>query len=717
MAGFDSYTEKYFKEVLGLESKEIKNLEENSEGASTEEIDAMALDAALKKKKWREGDDNNKYTDTNSDVDPMYSGNAIDNYGYINKPTGAGFANALPGALGVGGRILNGMVNASNTGAENEARRMLGIEPKSMIKGTFKDDQGYLGDISYNGATSPVGFEAQTPDGQITLTPNEARMRQQMSGAKPATEKESKRNKDSFEKNEPQARGLIARAFGTKPKETAPNTVRQTPDYTPPSRVEPSITPAAPMGASGFQRLPNAYNDPDLPARDMAGMSIENKRAGRSELPTSDILSQVQDVVTDTIGPEATVHLRSGMEPEGKSPVGTKYRHPLGMAGDFQVTDKDGNPITIDSQQMKDIATNAAGRYGINFGAGKGYMGDKTVHMDNMDLNKYPGAPQWGATGKAYASDLNLARAEGVMAPSYYDVDAPTPTARPDPNSPAVAEVASSYPRATGFADVGRTMSFDPNTRETMARTLAGEIDPSKTDLSSPTGVAEANGIMSTMENRAPRYGSVESAITAPNAYSTWGTEQAAKTANSNYDANPQRYNSLVDSYTTDVTANTGFTNYHNPSISNPGWSTKMENVQDIGPHKFGSLPEFGQNFGQTNISKTTQSQLSTPSRAGTGVQAMGQVSLQTPAQAEASKSQGFNGMKTDSVTKGPAERSKTPNSTGSENRGGGTTSSSSSTGSKSSTGPSQSKSSSGPKSSSPSGSKSEGGRSGGGGW
>lgn len=651
--GIDKKTERYFKEILGLDEKEIEEFIDEAESASPEEAQKI-LNDRVRYKRSRDA------KSTTDEPDAWRGDSAAENYGYINKPAAMGFANYMPGPIGMASKMVNGAINVSNTEATNTARGMLGMEQKSMVKGAFNDGKGYVGDVSYNGVTSPVGFEASTPDGRTTLTPNEARMRQQLSGAKEATKEESKANTKSFKSQNP--RGLISRVFGNKEK--APAAVaRATPDYTPPSRKE---QPTGTKPTYQSPNVPDAINDPDLPARDMAGVSIENRAAGRSQLPTSDILGQVQDVVTDTLGAGYTVHMTSGMEPEGASPVGSKYRHPEGFAADLKVSDPAGNMVSINDPSMRDVAVNAAGRYNINFGAGEEYMGDKTVHMDNMDLNKYPGAAQWGSVGKEMAGKLDKARNEGVMADSYYDLDvAPTPTTRPEAMS-MVGEVTT--PQATAQADVGRTMSFSPEDRDMMARTLAGEIDPRYTDLDTPEGIREANGIMSTMENRVGRFGSIQGAITAPNAYSTWGTQKAADVANANFEANPQRYQSLVDSYAADKTSNMGFTSYHNPSISNPGWGAEMAGAQDIGPHRFGSLSEFGTNFGQFDMTKQTVKDQATPSSAGVGVSGMAKVNMNpSAAPAASTPAGGFSSM---NAPTSPSSTTSPSSGTGQSNTG-----------------------------------------------
>lgn len=566
---------------------------------------------------------------------------AIDDYGYINKPGIMKLTNFLPGPLGTASKLANTAINASNTAAVDKARDTLGLKqmsPLGAAKGILSDQKGYIGDVTYGDATSPVGFEASTKDGRTTLTPREALLRQQSVGLKEATPEEKKENIAGFKKENP--RGLIARVFNIQKEAERgkPTPVQDQQAYTAPT-----------VGSEQQQYSPDT--DLEDRSRAVSGVNVNLQGKGRSELPSSDIVGKVQDVVTDTLGPGYTVNLNSGMEPEGADPVGTKHRHPEGFAGDFTITDPTGRTLSLksDSSAIKAVAVNAAGRYGTNFGMGPEYMGQQTMHVDQMDLNQYPGAAQWGSTAKGWSSELDKARADGVMDPSYYDVQAPTPTFR-DQLEPGVQTNLNGY----ASVDLGRPTSFDTDTRNMMAATLAGEIDLRNTDLTTPEGIREADAIMSTMENRAGTYGSVANAITAPKQYSTWNNEQAAGTAMANLEANPSLYRGLVDNYVTDPSKNLGFTSYYNPSIANPGWGDTMSSSEKIGPHQFGKLDDytpasFGNNFGRYGMTKDTETKRQgIPSFQGTAAKAQASVDLSIPKAQSSQASNGFSGSVSD---------------------------------------------------------------------
>lgn len=333
--------------------------------------------------------------------------------------------------------------------------------------------------------------------------------------------------------------------------------------------------------------VPTEVTETDLPERQMSQLNVNLAGAKRSEMPTSGIQNQVQDVVTDLFGPGYSVELFSGKEPEGTHAVGSN-RHPAGYAGDFRVYDPQGNMLTVEKnpEAFQDLSQMMAARYGTNVGFGKEYMGGVGIHLDNKPASKLdPGqAQQWASGAKGMSDVLDEARQLGTLPDSYFNKmteNAPVPQARPV-DAPV-----------TEAPELGMNRTFTPEDKSLMAVTLAGEIDQRYTDLSTEAGRMEAMGILSTMENRAPKYGGIESAILADNQYSTWNNARAANTANSNYAKNPDLFNSLVEAYATDPKNNLGFTSYYNPSIANPSWGTQMQNSVDLGPHKFGTLSEY----------------------------------------------------------------------------------------------------------------------------
>lgn len=304
----------------------------------------------------------------------------------------------------------------------------------------------------------------------------------------------------------------------------------------------------------------------------------------RPNVPSSGIVDKVQDVVSDVLGPNYRVTLTSGEEDEGEQ-YGSN-RHQTGQAGDFKITDERGQvPST---QQMQDVAQGMAARYGANIGFGPEYMGNATMHIDTVPQEEFTAGQdaQWGSLGNKWTDALTQAREEGLMPGSYYDK-----FSQNAPTNLMTREQALEAPNGASA-----TVAFDrfnEDERDLMARTLAGEIDTRYTDLLSPEGFKEAMGILSTMENRAVKYGNVTNAITADKQYSTWNNQAAADVANTNYEGNKALYDSLVNDYMSNPENNLGYTSYYNPSIANPSWGAQMANAEDIGPHRFGALSEY----------------------------------------------------------------------------------------------------------------------------
>lgn len=546
-----------------------------------------------------------------NDFDQQYvEPTAADNYGYINKPGYMSFLGMapVPGA-GMASAALNGGINIGNNQAIRTAQRMLGIptQKPNIAKDFIKSPKdGFIGDLPIQGKNYPVGFEGKTKDNRTTLTPEEARKRDISVSPQPVPNAVKHAGKEQDEMDD--GSNHLHAGLG----------LTSTPE--------------------GFRNI----DDPDLPDRQMANVNYDLEGKGRSEIPSSGIGNKVSDVVTDLLGPGYTVDVTSGQEPEGRSPVGTQYRHPLGFAADLEIKDPEGRKLSLDNpedkQSIEDVAQGMAARYNGNFGMGPEYMGNTTMHIDTMDLNKYRGGPQWASAGKEWADTLNNARATGVMPSQYYDVaNPPVPGQRPEEPSYAISE--SDQPAETpigeslGFMgrqapgseqkasspipsydslmstqgqsssvgiDPNRFKDITPEQKELMGMTLAGEIDPGRTDLTTEAGRREAMGILSTIENRAPKYGGITEAITAPKQYSTWNNQAASNTASTNYHGNKSTYDTLVSDYISNPANNLGFTSYHADYV-NPGWSDQMQNKEQIGPHTFGFLDEYSKPAGAFN--------------------------------------------------------------------------------------------------------------------
>lgn len=399
------------------------------------------------------------------------------NFGYVNRPGAMKLAGFLPGPLGMVGKVANVGLNIGNKEAVDAAQGVLGFtNQQSRIGQYLTDTKGYVGDLTYSGVTSPVGLESEDKLGRTTLTPNEARMRQQLAAARQATEEETKANIEKYGA-ETGKRGILGNLFGKKVDMTKDREFTSTKDT------------AAPVGTTATAERSQWGN--------------LNREAANAYRGAADNLTNPDSMLEKT------------------------------------------------------------------------YSGPKGVN------NKNP-------------------QTQGVVNA------APGQVARVSPESFAAVSPALGF-AADAVAD--RSSRYSREDKLAMAATLAGEIDTRYSKPNTPEAVREAFGILSTMENREARYGTIQNAIFADKQYSTWNDPKAANTAKANYQANPGYYNSLVDSYLSNPENNLGFTSYLNPSIASPDWASAMQNPTQIGPHQFGYLSEYGPNEARDRISSWGQLQ------------------------------------------------------------------------------------------------------------
>lgn len=143
--------------------------------------------------------------------------------------------------------------------------------------------------------------------------------------------------------------------------------------------------------------------------------------------------------------------------------------------------------------------------------------------------------------------------------------------------------------------------------RENLALTLAGEIDPSYTDWSSPKGRQEAANILGTIDMRRQvnipgRFGSPKvggkrisayddysSVVHQESQYSTWNDKAKRDVAKGNLAEFGDSIYSVVDDYFSGRLATTTpeATHYLNERIANPSWAKSYTKLEDVGPHSF----------------------------------------------------------------------------------------------------------------------------------
>lgn len=175
-----NYTVVDSTEVQAEEVTGNPTIEENDAGptpamtGSTEKIKE-----AQKVKRFAEGGDRGKRTGKGT------KGNVSNNFGFINKPSWSKYVASAVGMVnpmaGMAVKAIDMGVNANNVGAINQAREFLGLEPmstKDVLKGTVKGvDDGMVGDVDVAGTKRGVSFGGAVIDGKTTMTPQEARTR------------------------------------------------------------------------------------------------------------------------------------------------------------------------------------------------------------------------------------------------------------------------------------------------------------------------------------------------------------------------------------------------------------------------------------------------------------------------------------------------------------------------------------------------------------
>ena len=582
---------------------------------------------------------------------------ASNNYGYMKKP---GFLNMLGMIPDPKAQLLSKAIglgiNVNNNQAVNTARDMLGLENKTGFGGfvdNFKDNKGYIGDVSYNGVTSPVGFEAEDKLGRTTLTANEARMRQQLSqNFREAEDVEKAQSIGQFQAENPTSvsKGLGKAIAGTVAKGAIQGALG--------GNILGGVIGAlaGSVKSYGLNIAGNYVSD-----------AISNAIDGTKEVSREAVFGSPTGVNTrsvDDVAPGTSVGLTDGIN------QGISYSHPdrgpvdtnvssrtmdtmnalaantpgginvssayrsagvnaaVGGVGDSQHTHGTAFDVSIDGlndQQKRDMVERAIMAGAMEIGT---YANErKGIHIaTDQRFGPLDSALTGGVTAQFNKSRMNYDQAPGWFKSGVEESQlAATPTARPEYSAPPGVETVG----GVGTIDFNRAEQFTTTDKLGMAMTLAGEVDPSKTDLSTDLGQREAFGILSSIENRVGKYGSIEAAINAPNQYSTWNNAQAAATAKANYAANPDLYNGLVDSFTKNPAANLGFTSYYNSSIANPGWANAMTDVETIGSHQFGTVADytgFGKNFGKTAMSQATEQ--ATRDVAGVGASASATASI-----------------------------------------------------------------------------------------
>jgi hypothetical protein len=572
----------------------------------------------------------------NEDGQPKYVPRMpTDNYGYKEVPATLKAAGFMPGVIGLAAKGAGMAMNANNVSATNSARKTLGLKENgwTSAKGVISDNKGLVANMQMgkNGSVPVSLGAAVTKDGRTTMTPDEARRRMAATpGYEESTKKEVKASVKEVKETYGQRGGIFGWALDAIGSPLASQEVSDDPQkdfevaHTKFEKErEAAVKERERAAKSGTMTQAPSVEDaggPGWASKDNR-VTLSNLGSTRSQQiadATRNQLNYAAYKMSQETGKSITIDVVSGgqtanHDPRNKGKKGTdtgwtgSHRHDDGGAADFDVY-SDGQRVSFDTPEGKSIFSGigkyatAAGATGI--GAGVDYMGAHRMHAGGGPTANWGGADwisQAQQEGFAYApnSDYN------DWASKFANDRVPTPTARPatptysnpaDEYSGLTDTRASFMPSPSGAAPTVASdwaSKVDARSRSLMSRTLAGEIDRSRTDLNSEDGRKEAYGILSTMMNRAEKYnGDVSKAIMAPKQYSTWNNEQSQQTMNINYNNDTTTYEGITAAFLSNPDNRMAYTNYHSVDV-NPDWSSKMQDQQQIGPHKFGTLQEY----------------------------------------------------------------------------------------------------------------------------
>lgn len=244
-----------------------------------------------------------------------------------------------------------------------------------------------------------------------------------------------------------------------------------------------------------------------LPKAARIEYQLEGK--GRSQIPTSGIDRKVAESFNRAVPGGSTV-LLSGMEPQGRLPVGAKDRHPRGFAGDFEFRDPNGKIVTNDLI-LKQVAMDMAGRHRANIGYDNvNYMGPGKIHIDTMPLDQFEGGAQWGRTAKGWQKDLDFFRQSGAVPPPLV---APNPTPRPNNNPMPQRPITPTPQPRSAIASAARELLGVP---QAQAQTMPSRAMPQRPVTPTPTRALPPDRPMITGAQRVSQIVAPQSNFTPP---------------------------------------------------------------------------------------------------------------------------------------------------------------------------------------------------------
>lgn len=596
-----------------------------------------------------------------TEAEQVAKATAANNYGYVSTPKGFEVMGSLPGMIGLGGKAMAGVFDANNAIAKNHAREAMGLPSQNVARQAMaeigtKNSKGHIADVNIGNETYSVGFEAKDAAGRTTLTPNEARNRALTSafGLTQATPAQTQANMAAF-KADPYST-KTATVSSAPPGASLPGLERNAFDMATPIGNTALAASAAVGDLPGISR--NAYDTQIGTAAPSRGlMDVSPSFANQVEsMGTQGTLSTFDRTgLSPSAAAMADSMVNQGFGNLGVNSAHRSAAHNAAVGGARGSQHVQGNAMDLATRGMTDQqkadALNAAM---VGGATGIGAYASGALHVDTRATpatwgpmgytgsNIFAGTPEQQAAAMSMMpgwSRDNLQALKDAAGEQYLSKYGPVPATKPseldmqqqqmtqtqEQQKPSAFDMSmlGVSPQTTAsqsLPGMPNTLSTSPvslgsiaaadwseEDRDLAAKTLAGEIDLSKTDLSTEQGVQEAYGIMSTIDNRTAKYGSVQSVINAPDQYSTWNTKAAANTALNNFATAPDTYRGLVDSYLGNQKENNlGFTSYHATHV-NPSWSSAMQNKTTIGPHEFGLLPEY------SNVANTVAAQQISP--------------------------------------------------------------------------------------------------------
>ncbi len=516
---------------------------------------------------------------------------ATNNFGYQRTPLGVKAASFVPGPVGMAAKVVNLGLNAKQVSAVSKAKEALGMPPSSTFedaKGLLMGNKGVLGPKDIAGKTYQVSIgDALTKDKKTTLTFTEAKTREALKAAQdiPLAAPVEQVEKAPLGTVADQVKSQLSTELGTKIGSTETLKPDQTKEALTPETSEMTSPTSASEAVKGIESEKKDYRTPIAEVDFTKVSGLEPNFAATLNAMRDDAVAQGLNLGVDLESMVRTAEEQKAIKDAGYSKTNTSY-HMAGVAADISpmdATEENGwNSAQWDAKHA------LAEKYGFKELSPswdpahiQPNVGVSAAGFMNMPKNEY-GVPQ-------VTPDVALG-IRGNVVPTPYAAEDVVHT---EPNVPF-----------DGFNPYQATpaqfsaMGFTPRTqdeKDLMAKTLAGELDPKTLaglEQDDPTAIAEFANVMTSIENRTAKTGSINKTLNA---------SQYNALANSNTKVtmgNYKQYGSLlsqkIDGYYAGQYQPTDWSisSYYNPSLVTPDWA-KEDDFQKTGFHAFGTVAPF----------------------------------------------------------------------------------------------------------------------------